>query len=97
MNGIAVALNPNPFINILDQCGIDTPGAEQIKNNINIHGIGVTKKAKQVFNETANGSTISRCKDPSSNVTTKFKTCVLIKKKLPFPQVPGRALKTVSE
>ena len=77
LNGIAVALNP--FINILDQCGIDTPGVEQIKNNINIHGIGVTKKAKQVFNATANGTTVSRCKDVSKDMT-KFKTCVFIKK-----------------
>ena len=45
-NGIAVALSP--VINLLTENGFETPTAEQIKNNINIHNIGVTKKAKQI-------------------------------------------------
>ena len=73
--GIAVALNP--LINLLAEKGVQPPTAEQIKNNLNIHNIGETKKTKQVFNVEANGTTISR----SCNATqTKFKICVLIKK-----------------
>jgi len=79
-NGIAVALNP--LINLLTENGMEPPTAEQIKNNINIHNIGVTKKAKQTFNVEANGTTISRSsKVNNSNATqTKCKICVLIKK-----------------
>ena len=73
-SGIAVALNL--LINILTEKGVQPPTAEQIKNNINIHNIGATKKAKQVFNVEANGMIISR----SCNATqTKFKMSVLIK------------------
>ena len=74
-SGIAVALNP--LINLLTEKGVETPTAEQIKNNINIHNIGTTKRAKQVFNVGANGTTISRS---CNAVETKFKICVLIKK-----------------
>lgn len=56
------------------------PWVEQIKIDMNNHGIGETKKKNQVFNVNEDGMTISCCKDDSNVPTTHKTTCVLVKK-----------------
>ncbi|KAJ7391441.1 hypothetical protein OS493_018487 [Desmophyllum pertusum] len=76
--GIAVSLASS--LPKISSTGVDQlPGVEQIKNDINNHGIGETKKRNQVFNVNEHGTTISRCKDDGNNVPTMHKTCVLVK------------------
>lgn len=69
-NGVAVSLAPH---------GVDPPAADQIKNDINLHGIGMTKKTKQVFNADANGTTITRSKDKAVT-KAKEKICVFVQR-----------------
>ncbi|KAL9978149.1 hypothetical protein ACROYT_G015636 [Oculina patagonica] len=76
-NGIAVSLNT--FLNILSENGDEPPSAEQLKNEINLRGIGMTKKSKQVFNASANGTTISRSQDENAT-KSKCKVCVFLKR-----------------
>lgn len=74
--GVAVALSP--FLAMLANHGLqDVPPPDRIKQDINNHGLGVTKKAKQVFNVRDDGSSISRCKDA---VPTHCKYCVFVKR-----------------
>ena len=75
-NGIAVALSP--FLAKLSNHGLDTMAPQdRIKQDIKNHGIGVTTKAKQVFNVSEDATTISRSKGAQD--TTGFRNCVLIK------------------
>lgn len=76
-NGLAVALAP--FLAKLSNHGLDTMAPQdRIKQDIKNHGLGVTTKAKQVFNANDDGATISRCKEAKD--TTVFRNCVFIKR-----------------
>ena len=76
-NGLAVALTP--FLAKLSNLGLDTMAPQdRIKQDIRNHGLGVTSKAKQVFNINDDGATISRSKEAKK--TTVFRNCVFIKR-----------------
>ncbi|KAL9976700.1 hypothetical protein ACROYT_G014027 [Oculina patagonica] len=76
-NRIAVSLGT--FLNTLSENGDEPPSVDQLKNEINHHGIEMTKKTKQVFNASANGTTISRSQDENAT-KTKCKVCVFLKR-----------------
>ena len=89
-SGIAVALNP--LINLLTEKGVQPPTAEMIKNNINIHNTGATKKAKQV-------SMLKQMARPCQGDVMPLKPnsrYVSSLRRVPFLQRIGRSLKLVS-
>jgi len=57
---------------------------DRIKQDIKNHGLGVTTKAKQVFNVNSDGATISRSKEAKD--MTVFRDCVFIKRRAFRPE-----------
>ena len=85
-NGIAVALSP--FMAMLINHGLDSLAPQdRIKQDIKNHGLGITTKAKQVFNIHEDGITISRAKDTKD--TTTFKNCIFVKRSAFRPEAWG--------